>query len=135
MIQLKYLRYGRRRARHDEQNHPDRRARPTPVKDALDNGDLSVNAGYNITRLLEKLPEEARDARQSAVFELAKQRKDYKAAFDISLDDMNALSKATKEPRMPSALRWRWRTVRQRRQGRGADAAGAARGCAPRCRR
>ncbi len=67
---------------------------PTPVKDALDNGDLSVNAGYNITRLLEKLPEEARDAAAERAVELAKQRKDYKAAFDISLDDMNALVKS-----------------------------------------
>jgi hypothetical protein len=67
---------------------------PAPVKDALDNGDLSVNAGYNITRLLEKLPEEARDAAAERAVELAKQRKDYKAAFDISLDDMNALVKS-----------------------------------------
>jgi hypothetical protein len=67
---------------------------PAPVKDALDNGDLSVNAGYTITRLLEKLPEEARDAAAERAVELAKQRKDYKAAFDISLDDMNALVKS-----------------------------------------
>jgi hypothetical protein len=67
---------------------------PTPVKDALDNGDLSVNAGYTITRLLEKLPEEARDAAAERAVELAKKRKDYKAAFDISLDDMNALVKS-----------------------------------------
>ena len=70
---------------------------PAPVKDALDNGDLSVNAGYNITRLLEKLPEEARDAAAERAVELAKQRKDYKAAFDISLDDMNALVKSDGE--------------------------------------
>ena len=70
---------------------------PAPVKDALDNGDLSVNAGYNITRLLEKLPEEARDAAAERAVELAKQRKDYKAAFDISLDDMNALVKSDEE--------------------------------------
>jgi ParB-like chromosome segregation protein Spo0J len=70
---------------------------PAPVKDALDNGDLSVNAGYNITRLLEKLPEEARDAAAERAVELAKQRKDYNAAFDISLDDMNALVKSDGE--------------------------------------
>lgn len=70
---------------------------PAPVKDALDNGDLSVNAGYNITRLLEKLPEETRDAAAERAVELAKQRKDYKAAFDISLDDMNALVKSDGE--------------------------------------
>jgi hypothetical protein len=70
---------------------------PAPVKDALDNGDLSVNAGYNITRLLEKLPEETRDAAAERAVELAKQRKDYKAAFDISLDDMNALVKSDEE--------------------------------------
>lgn len=66
---------------------------PVPVKDALDNGALSINAGYNITRLLEKLPEEAREAAANRAIELAKQRKDYKAAFDISLNDMNALTK------------------------------------------
>jgi hypothetical protein len=66
---------------------------PVPVKDALSNGNLSINAGYNITRLLEKLPEEARDTAAKRAIELAKQRKDYKAAFDISLNDMNALTK------------------------------------------
>jgi hypothetical protein len=66
---------------------------PVPVKDALNNGDLSVNAGYNITRLLEKLPEEAQDAAAKRAIEFAKQRKDYKAVFDISLNDMNALTK------------------------------------------
>ncbi|WP_258106859.1 ParB N-terminal domain-containing protein [Christensenella minuta] len=70
---------------------------PAPVKDALDNGDLSVNAGYNITRLLEKLPEEAREAAAERAVDLAKQRKDYKAAFDISLSDMNALTKEDEE--------------------------------------
>ena len=65
---------------------------PEEVKDAMDGG-LSVNAGYNITRLLEKLREESRDAAAERALELAKQRKDYKAAFDISLDDMNTLVK------------------------------------------
>jgi len=63
---------------------------PETVKAAMDNG-LSVNAGYNIMRLLEKLPEEARDAAAERAVALAKQRKDYKAAFDISLADMNDL--------------------------------------------
>ncbi len=66
---------------------------PEPVKGALDDGDLSVNAGYNITRLLEKLPEEAREAAAERAVALAKQRKDYKAAFDLSLTDMNSLVK------------------------------------------
>ena len=66
---------------------------PEPVEEALDNGDLSVNAGYNITRLLEKLPKESRKAAAERAIELTKQRKDYKAAFDISLDDMNTLVK------------------------------------------
>lgn len=65
---------------------------PETVKAAMDDG-LSVNAGYNITRLLEKLPEEAREAAAERAVELAKKRGDYKAAFDISLDDMNALVK------------------------------------------
>ncbi len=70
---------------------------PGTVKEALDRGDLSVNAGYNITRLLEKLPEEAREAAAERAVELAKQRKDYKAAFDISLADMNSLIKEDNE--------------------------------------
>ncbi|MGI6175208.1 MAG: ParB N-terminal domain-containing protein [Christensenellales bacterium] len=84
---------------HDTMNkiiQIDERA-PAPVKNALDNGDLSVNAGYNITRLLEKLPEEARQAAAERAVELAKKRKDYKAAFDISLGDMNALIKGNKD--------------------------------------
>lgn len=70
---------------------------PAPVKEALDSGDLSVNAGYNITRLLENLPEEARDAAAERAVALARQRKDYKALFDLSLGDMNALVKGDDE--------------------------------------
>ncbi len=69
---------------------------PEVVKAAMDDG-MSVNAGYNITRLLEKLPEEARDAAAERAVELAKQRKDYKAVFDLSLGDMNALVKEDEE--------------------------------------
>ncbi len=65
---------------------------PESVKAAMDDG-LSVNAGYNITRLLEKLPEEVRAAAVQRAIALAKERKGYKAAFDLSIDDMNALVK------------------------------------------
>ncbi len=65
---------------------------PEVVKAAMDDG-MSVNAGYNITRLLEKLPEEAREAAAERAVELAKQRKDYKAVFDLSFDEMNTLIK------------------------------------------
>ena len=66
---------------------------PAPVKEALNSGDITVNAGYNITRLLEKLPEEAREAAMERAIALAEKRKNYKSVFDISLDDMNTLLK------------------------------------------
>jgi hypothetical protein len=64
---------------------------PGHVKEALDGNNISLSAGYNIIRLLEKLPAEAREAAAERAVELAKQRKDYKAMFDLSFEDMNAL--------------------------------------------
>ena len=47
---------------------------PAAVKDALDNGDLSINQGYNITRQVQELPEEQREevAAQAVALEKAK---------------------------------------------------------------
>ena len=47
---------------------------PAPVKEALDNGDLSINQGYNITRQVQELPEEQREeaAAQAVALEKAK---------------------------------------------------------------
>ena len=47
---------------------------PTAVKDALNNGDLSINQGYNITRQVQELPEEQREeaAAQAVALEKAK---------------------------------------------------------------
>ena len=47
---------------------------PPAVKDALDNGDLSINQGYNITRQVQELPEEQREdaAAQAVALEKAK---------------------------------------------------------------
>ena len=47
---------------------------PAAVKDALDNGDLSINQGYNLTRQLQEVPEEEREeaAAQAVALEKAK---------------------------------------------------------------
>lgn len=47
---------------------------PAAVKEALDSGDLSINQGYNITRQVQKLPEEQREnaAVQAVELEQAK---------------------------------------------------------------
>ena len=47
---------------------------PAVVKDALDNGDLSINQGYNLTRQLQEVPEEEREeaAAQAVALEKAK---------------------------------------------------------------
>ena len=45
---------------------------PQAVKDALDNREISVNAGYNITREIQKLPEDRRD--EAAVIAVADEK-------------------------------------------------------------
>ena len=45
---------------------------PEVVKEALDNKELSVNQGYNITRKLQQVPEEQREAAAIDAVELAK---------------------------------------------------------------
>ena len=45
---------------------------PEAVKDALDNREISVNAGYNITREIQKLPEDRRD--EAAVIAVADEK-------------------------------------------------------------
>lgn len=49
---------------------------PAAVKDALDNGDLSVNQGYNITRKVQELPEEQREEAAVQAVELEKAKKE-----------------------------------------------------------
>ena len=45
---------------------------PPAIKEALDNKELSVNQGYNITRQLQQVPEEQREAAAIDAVELAK---------------------------------------------------------------
>ena len=49
---------------------------PFAVKAALDNGDLSVNQGYNITRQVQELPEEQRNEAAMQAVELLKAKKE-----------------------------------------------------------
>ena len=43
---------------------------PAPIREALDNGDLSINQGYNLTRQLQDVPEELREAAAARAVEL-----------------------------------------------------------------
>ena len=52
---------------------------PPAVKEALDNGDLSINQGYNITRQVRDLPEEERDEAAAQAVELVKAKKEVQA--------------------------------------------------------
>ena len=49
---------------------------PAAVKEALDGGDLSINQGYNITRQVQKLPEEQRENAAIQAVELEKAKKE-----------------------------------------------------------
>ena len=43
---------------------------PAPIREALDNGELSINQGYNLTRQLQDMPEELREAAAARAVEL-----------------------------------------------------------------
>lgn len=49
---------------------------PAAVKEALDSGDLSINQGYNITRQVQKLPEEQRENAAIQAVELEKAKRE-----------------------------------------------------------
>ena len=56
---------------------------PEVVKDALDNKELSINQGYNLTRQLQQVPEEQReDAAQAALDDLRKEVRKKDAEID-----------------------------------------------------
>ncbi len=57
---------------------------PTVVKEALDNKELSVNQGYNITRQLQQLPEEQRKAAAIDAVELAKAKAQIRKADAVT---------------------------------------------------
>ena len=49
---------------------------PQPVKDAVDNGELSIHQGYTLTRELQELPEDERDEAAAEAVEREKARKE-----------------------------------------------------------
>ena len=49
---------------------------PDVVKDALDNKELSINQGYNITKQVQELPEEEREQAAALAVELEKAKKE-----------------------------------------------------------
>ncbi len=53
---------------------------PSAVKEALDNGELSVNQGYNITKQVQALPEEQREEAAAQAVELEKAKKEIRRA-------------------------------------------------------
>ncbi len=53
---------------------------PAAVREALDSGDLSINQGYNITRQVQKLPEERREEAAAQAVELEKAKKEIRQA-------------------------------------------------------
>lgn len=56
---------------------------PAPVKEALDNKELSINQGYNLTRQLQQVPEAQReDAAQDALKKLRKEVQEKDAEID-----------------------------------------------------
>ena len=58
---------------------------PQAVKDALDNKEISVNQGYNITRQLQDVPEEEREAAAEAALEVEKGKRELRKS-DAELD-------------------------------------------------
>ena len=49
---------------------------PTPVKEALDKKELSINQGYNLTQRLQEVPEEQREQAAIIAVELEKAKKE-----------------------------------------------------------
>lgn len=49
---------------------------PPVVKEAMDSGELSINQGYNITRQVQKLPEEEREEAAAQAVELVRAKKE-----------------------------------------------------------
>lgn len=64
---------------------------PAVVKEALDNKELSVNQGYNITRQLQQLPEEQREAAAIDAVEMAKAKAQIRKA-DAETDEKARIS-------------------------------------------
>ena len=58
---------------------------PAPIREALDNGQLSINQGYNLTRQLQDVPEDQRDEAAAQLVELAKAKKEIQQ-LDVEAD-------------------------------------------------
>ncbi len=65
---------------------------PTPIKEALSSGELSVNQGYNLTKQLKDVPEEEREQAAERALEMGKARKEMQKA-DAETDRQSKISK------------------------------------------
>lgn len=52
---------------------------PTPIREALDSGELSINQGYNLTRQLQDVPDPDREQAAAQAVELIKAKKEIRA--------------------------------------------------------
>lgn len=64
---------------------------PTPVKEALDKKELSINQGYNLARQLQEVPEEQREQAAIAAVELEKAKKEIRQK-DTEIDQRSRIA-------------------------------------------
>lgn len=65
---------------------------PEPVKEALDNKEISINQGYNITKQVENLPEDEQEQAAVKAIEYEKAKKDLRKS-DAEIDRRGKLAK------------------------------------------
>lgn len=65
---------------------------PSPVKDALDKGELTIHQGYNITRDVKDLPEAEREEAAQKAVEYEKAKKELRRT-DAEIDRMGKIAK------------------------------------------
>ena len=64
---------------------------PPAVKEALDNHELSVNQGYNLTKQLQEVPEEEREQAAAEAVELEKAKKELRKK-DAEIDRQSKIA-------------------------------------------
>ncbi len=64
---------------------------PAAVKEALDNRELSINQGYNLTKQLQEVPEEEREQAAAEAVELEKAKKDLRKK-DAEIDRQSKIA-------------------------------------------
>ncbi len=64
---------------------------PAPIKEALDNRELSINQGYNITKQLQELPEEQREQAAVMAVEIEKAKREIRQK-DAELDNQRKIA-------------------------------------------